>query len=177
MMTINALFEALNTSDALIDAYLSAEWINGSDILIKHTDSIDCLVIRMKDGYLEVFSPVDLDQDFIYGVKSFTDLIELLTAFNVPAKIHRRYAPVGSYDVIFGSADERVFWYLSKNTHMLKSEIKRQIADGVGVYQDNQVGYNEFRENCLAGLCDEDDVLDMWEALDIVGDYRFDWVL
>lgn len=72
--------------------------------------------------------------------------------------------------------DERVFSYLSRNTHMTEREIKRQIADGVGVYQDNQVGYNEFRENCLAGLCDEDDVLDMWESLDVVGDYRFDWV-
>ena len=177
MMTIAEIFEALNTNDALIDARLSAEWINGSDILIKDTDSIDRLVIRTKDNYFEVFSPVDLDQDLTYGVKSFTDLIELLTAFDVPAKIHRRYATVGSYDIVFGSADERLFWFLSRNTHMIKSEIKRQIADGVGVYQDNPFGYNEFREDCLAGLCDEDDVLAMWEALDAVGDYRFSWVV
>lgn len=75
------------------------------------------------------------------------------------------------------TADDRLFWYLSKHTHMLKNEIKRQIIDGVSVYQNNPFGLDEFKTDWIASLCDEEEAAEAWKRLDVVGNYRFDWAL
>lgn len=67
--------------------------------------------------------------------------------------------------------------YLAEHTNMTERDIDKHINDGITVYSNDDAGYSEFKENCINALCDEDDVPDMWNELDVVGDYRMDFVL
>ena len=45
------------------------------------------------------------------------------------------------------------------------------------IYKNNADGFSEFRENAIEGMNDEEDIPEMWDGLDIVGDYRIDFAL
>lgn len=80
--------------------------------------------------------------------------------------------------------EKELFRFLQKNTLLTDSEIERDLKAGATYYPDNEEGYKEFHDNCVAGLCDEEDIQDMWNrCLEVIKDldtkesYRFDWVL
>lgn len=43
------------------------------------------------------------------------------------------------------------------------------------VYENTEAGFADFRNDALAGLNDEEDIPEMWDELDIIGDYRMDF--
>ena len=51
---------------------------------------------------------------------------------------------------------------LKSNTNMSDFDIARHIEDGVMVYSS----YDEYRDECIASLCDEDEIAEMWESLE-----------
>lgn len=67
--------------------------------------------------------------------------------------------------------------YLKEFTNMTDHDIERHINDGIISYSNDEVGFEEFKENCLAGMMDEDDINDMWEDLEVIGSYRMDFCL
>lgn len=80
--------------------------------------------------------------------------------------------------------DKELFEFLKKNTKLTDSEIESDLKAGTMYYPDNEEGYKEFYDNCIAGLFEEEDIIDMWDrCLEVVKDldtkesYRFDWVL
>lgn len=66
---------------------------------------------------------------------------------------------------------------LKENTNMSEKDIDRHIADGIMVYSNDEKGYDDFKEDKIAGLCDEDEIAGDWDSLDIVGEYRMDFCL
>lgn len=66
---------------------------------------------------------------------------------------------------------------LQTKTNMSDRDIDRHIADGIFVYSNDESGYNEFKAERLASLFDEEDIAPDWDRLDIVGDYRLDFIL
>ena len=73
--------------------------------------------------------------------------------------------------------DEKLYELLKKETNMTENDIKKHIDDGISVYENNNVGYEDFKEEALANLNDEEDIPEMWEKMDIIGDYRMDFEL
>lgn len=45
------------------------------------------------------------------------------------------------------------------------------------VYENTEAGFADFRNDALTGLNDEEDIPEMWDELDIIGDYRMDFSL
>ena len=66
---------------------------------------------------------------------------------------------------------------LQAHTNMSNRDIDRHIRDGIMVYSNNESGYNEFKADRLANLFDEEDIAPDWDRLDIVGDYRLEFIL
>lgn len=66
---------------------------------------------------------------------------------------------------------------LKCNTNMSKYDIERHVKDGVLIYEN----FDEFREECLAGLMDEEDIQRAWDTLDTMmyqgKSYKVDFVL
>ena len=60
---------------------------------------------------------------------------------------------------------------------MTESDIKKHIEDGISVYENNEAGYKDFKEEALGNLNDEEDIPEMWEKMDIIGDYRMGFAL
>mgnify|MGYP001542389201 FL=1 len=71
--------------------------------------------------------------------------------------------------------NEKLFELLKKETNMAESDIMKHIEDGNMIYKNNADGFSEFRENAIEGMNDEEDIPEMWDGLDIVGDYRMDF--
>lgn len=67
--------------------------------------------------------------------------------------------------------------YLKEFTNMTEHDIERHVNDGIISYSNSEAGFEEFKENCLAGMMDEDDINDMWEDLEVIGSYRMDFCL
>ena len=65
---------------------------------------------------------------------------------------------------------------LKKYTNMSEYDIKKHIQNGVCFYTNNENGYKAYFDECVVGLNDEDEIPDMWNALDVIGDYRVDFV-
>lgn len=61
---------------------------------------------------------------------------------------------------------------LRKHTNLTEREIQKHLKDGVFFYPNNNDGYKAFFDECIAGLFDEEDISEMWEVMNIVGDYR-----
>jgi hypothetical protein len=60
---------------------------------------------------------------------------------------------------------------------MTKHDIEKHIKDGISVYENSEVGYEEFKEEMLGNLNDEEEIPEMWEEMEVIGDYRMDFVL
>lgn len=73
--------------------------------------------------------------------------------------------------------NEKLFELLKKETNMTESDIMKHIEDEIMIYENNAAGFSEFRENAIEGMNDEEDIQEMWDRLDIVGDYRMDFSL
>lgn len=73
--------------------------------------------------------------------------------------------------------DQKIFNILKTYTNMTDSDIRRHISQGVSVYENTPDGYEDYKVECISGLCDEDDIPEMWEALEVVGDFRIDYYL
>lgn len=73
--------------------------------------------------------------------------------------------------------NEKLFELLKKETNMTESDIMKHIEDGIMIYENNAAGFSEFRENEIEGMNDEEDIPEMWDKLDIIGDYRMDFSL
>lgn len=73
--------------------------------------------------------------------------------------------------------NEKLFELLKKETNMTDNDIQKHIECGIAVYDNNEAGFIEFRDDALAGMNDEEEIPDMWDKLDIIGDYRIDFAL
>lgn len=73
--------------------------------------------------------------------------------------------------------NEKLFELLKKETNMTESDIMKHIEDGIMIYKNNADGFSEFRENAIEGMNDEEDIPEMWDGLDVVGDYKMDFLL
>ena len=73
--------------------------------------------------------------------------------------------------------NEEIRAFLKRNTNMSDHNIDRRLADGVSVHQNSATGYEEYKQECIGGLCDEEEISGMWDKLEIIGEYKFDWVL
>ena len=167
-MKINELHELLED-----DYCMCPELIDNRIYITDDLASVlERAVIDCESDAYSVRIPLDLDSDVEYSGLTADDVVELLTDVCAADRLHHSIVSIPLLDVCFDSPDARLFWYLSKETHMLKSEIRRQIKEGVALYQDNPFGYKEF-----ASLCDEEEASEAWEKLDVVGNYRFDWTL
>lgn len=71
--------------------------------------------------------------------------------------------------------NEKLFALLKKETNMTDNDIQKHIEDEIMVYENTEAGFADFRNDALAGLNDEEDIQEMWDGLDIVGDYRMDF--
>ena len=71
--------------------------------------------------------------------------------------------------------NEKLFELLKKETNMTDHDIQKHIEDGIMVYENTEVGFADFRNDALTGLNDEEDIPEMWDELDIIGDYRMDF--
>ena len=172
-MKSNELYELLED-----DYCMTPELINNRIYVTADPVSVlERAVIDCENGTYSVRIPLDLDFDVEYSGLTADDVVELLTDVCAADKLHHSIVSIPLLDVCFNSADDRLFWYLSKHTHMLKNEIKRQIIDGVSVYQNNPFGLDEFKTDWIASLCDEEEAAEAWKRLDVVGNYRFDWAL
>lgn len=65
---------------------------------------------------------------------------------------------------------------LKKCTNMSEHDIKKHIQNGACFYTNNDEGYKTYFDECVAGLNDEYEIPDMWNSLDIIGDYRVDFI-
>lgn len=73
--------------------------------------------------------------------------------------------------------NEKLFELLKKETNMTDHDIQNHIEDGILVYENTESGFENFKNDALAGMNDEEDIPDMWDKLDIIGDYRMDFAL
>ena len=73
--------------------------------------------------------------------------------------------------------NEEIRAFLKRNTNMSDHDINKHLADGVSAYQNSTAGYEEYKQACLGGLYDEDEISGMWDKLETIGEYKFDWVL
>lgn len=73
--------------------------------------------------------------------------------------------------------NEKLFELLKKETNMTDHDIHKHIEDGILVYENTESGFEDFKNDALAGMNDEEDIPDMWDKLDIIGDYRMDFAL
>lgn len=63
-----------------------------------------------------------------------------------------------------------------KNTNMTKHDIQKHIQNGACFYTNDENGYKAYFAECVAGLNDEDEIPDMWNSLDVIGEYRVDFI-
>ena len=73
--------------------------------------------------------------------------------------------------------NEKLFELLKKKTNMTEHDIKKHIKDGISVYENSEEGYEEFKEEMLGNLNDEEEIPEMWEDMEVIGGYRMDFVL
>lgn len=73
--------------------------------------------------------------------------------------------------------NEKLFELLKRKTNMTDHDIQKHIEDGIMVYENTEAGFADFRNDALAGLNDEEDIPEMWDELDIIGDYRINFSL
>ena len=71
----------------------------------------------------------------------------------------------------------KLFELLKKETNMTDRDIQKHIEDGIMVYENTEAGFSDFRNDALSGLNDAEDIPEMWDELDIIGDYRMDFSL
>ncbi len=74
-------------------------------------------------------------------------------------------------------SNEEIRTFLKENTNMSDHDIDKHLADGVFAYQNNTAGYEEYKRECLGGFCNEEEIPEMWDKLETIGEYKFDWVL
>ena len=60
---------------------------------------------------------------------------------------------------------------------MTENDIERSIKYGISVYENTERGYEDFKEETIGQLNDAEDIPGMWEAMDVVGDYRVGFTL
>ena len=65
---------------------------------------------------------------------------------------------------------------LKKGTNMTNHDIKKHIQNGASFYPNNENGYKAYFDECVAGLNDEDEIPYMWYSLDVIGEYRVDFI-
>ena len=65
---------------------------------------------------------------------------------------------------------------LKKYTNMSEHDIKKHIQNGACFYTNNDEGYKAYFDECIGCLNDEYEIPDMWNSLDIIGDYRVDFI-
>lgn len=73
--------------------------------------------------------------------------------------------------------NEKLFELLKKETNMTEQDIKKHIEEGISVYENTKEGYEDFKEEAIGNLNDEEDVPEMWKAMEVIGCYRMDFVL
>lgn len=66
---------------------------------------------------------------------------------------------------------------LKKNTNMTDHDIRRHIKDGIFYYKNNSEGKQEFINECLSALMDEEEAEKAWEELEVIGDFKVDFAL
>lgn len=76
---------------------------------------------------------------------------------------------------------EEIRKILATGTNMTERDIERHIKDGVSVYDNTDAGYKEYERECIAGLSDPEEILEMWDKLETVEsdgkNYKIDFVL
>ena len=65
---------------------------------------------------------------------------------------------------------------LKKGTNMTNHDIKKHIQNGASFYPNSEAGYKAYFDQCIACLNDEDEIPDMWDSLEVIGDYRVDFI-
>lgn len=73
--------------------------------------------------------------------------------------------------------NEKLFELLKKETNMTEHDIKKHIKDGISVYENTEAGYEDFKEEMLGNFNDEEEIPEMWKDMEVIGDYRMDFVL
>lgn len=75
-----------------------------------------------------------------------------------------------------------------RQTNMTEYDIKWHIKNGVDIYENNQRGYEEYKSTfgmCIYKNgefietmdCEDDEIMERWEDLDIIGEYRVSFIL
>lgn len=64
---------------------------------------------------------------------------------------------------------------LKKGTNMTNHDIKKHIQNAC-FYPNNESGYKAYFDECVAGLNDADEIPNMWSSLEVIGDYRVDFI-
>lgn len=76
---------------------------------------------------------------------------------------------------------EEIRKILATGTNMTERDIERHIKDGVSVYDNTEAGYKDYERECIAGLCDLEEIPEMWKSLETVENgvksYKIDFVL
>ena len=65
---------------------------------------------------------------------------------------------------------------LKKGTNMTNNDIKKHLQNGASFYTNDEDGYKAYWDECIAGLNDAEDIPGMWNSLDVIGDYRVDFI-
>lgn len=55
-------------------------------------------------------------------------------------------------------SNQKIFDILKTYTNMTDRDIRRHISQGVSVYENTPDGYENYKSECIAGLCDADDI-------------------
>lgn len=69
--------------------------------------------------------------------------------------------------------DSEIRLLLKEYTNMTNHDIDKHIKDGVLVYEN----FEEYRAECEEALMDDEMIEKCWNELDIMGNYRVDFVL
>lgn len=72
--------------------------------------------------------------------------------------------------------DLEIKTYLAKHTNMSEYDINRHIKDGVAAYKNTEDGFCEYRRS-FSGSFEDEEITKSWSRLDIIGDYRMEFIL
>ena len=67
--------------------------------------------------------------------------------------------------------------FLASNTNETNKEIKRDIENGSVAYSNDDFGMEEFITDNSHWGDSIRELIDTWEKLQIIGDFRVDWVI
>ena len=75
------------------------------------------------------------------------------------------------------SSEQELRRYLKEHTNMTEHDINKSLKNGYDCYINNEEGFELFLIDWIASLEDPEEAPIIWNDLEIIGDYRFDWYL